>query len=107
MKTTVKIIDKALLPENLCEVTVTMRLDLWRKLCATGIASIADTGEAVQVTFAPSLALIEEALGKPCPVCGGKGRRIEDKGPEELLMWCLTCNGSGHASVPGARLVEK
>lgn len=101
----VEITDEALVPDELCTVSVTMPADIWRRV-SISLAAFTDSEDVFtrmisSVRSAPSLTLIAEALGKPCAKCRGTGNWHEI-GADNAL--CADCGGSGKQSVPGARL---
>jgi len=105
------ITDAALVPDELCDVTVTMSALIWPALLglAHEVAAIsmhddralkADL-EAIKVgPRTPSNERIRAALQQPCPECNGSGM-VPQVG-EEII--CPECDGTKTASVPGARL---
>lgn len=97
----VEITDEALVPEELCMITVTMPFPLWIALVTRkdfNMRDFAEPGSVKESPRVPSLSLIAEALQKPCPSCDGSGCM---SGIESIR--CAECGGSGKQSVPGAR----
>jgi hypothetical protein len=91
-------VQEDVLPEELVDVTVRLPLNEWRALAARGIG--VDRGKIV--AREPANDRIRAALQEPCKRCGGIGERPE-VGPDP----CIDCNGTGKATVPGARLLER
>lgn len=95
----VEITDEALVPDELCTVTVTMPASSLLTLPVKD--PLSRIGPRV-----PSLSLIAEALGNPCGPCNGTGGIVVDpvhnNGYDRAS--CPDCGGSGKQSVPGARL---
>jgi hypothetical protein len=94
------ITDPALVPDELKDITVTMRLSAWSDLLKkAGLEFVAVVGNTQLV---PSNERIREALGRPCPACGGVGTVSGHPRIERVV--CSDCNGTKTASVPGCRL---
>lgn len=93
------ITDPALLPDELCDVTVTMDWDTWRIVQAY-MAEI-HTEDMFRSARVPSNECIRAALAKPCAGCNGTG--LCGFGTAGMGA-CPECNGTKTASVPGARL---
>jgi hypothetical protein len=96
------ITNPALVPDELCTVTITFRAD--SAIVKQAIREGAPVGERT-----PHNALIREALGKPCARCKGDGLdwNPDQPGPkidENSIVVCPDCNGTKTASVPGCRL---
>jgi len=89
----VTVTDAAIVPDELCDYTVTIPGPVWLELM--------DTAESVQralqprATRIPRLSAIFEVLAQPCDTC---------KGTASPLNQCDRCGISGHQGVPGARL---
>jgi hypothetical protein len=114
-KQAVEVTDEALVPDELCTVTVTMRGDRWRALEETareiaGMSNIRWESLEIRSVSSPSLSLIGEALQKPCGKCAG-ARTVEATNAQGQRILgredCPECGGSGRQSVPGARLAER
>lgn len=115
----VDVYDETLLPDELSTVSVTMRADY------VDTFGLYPCDEVKIGPRTPSLSLIAEALGKPCPKCAGakvvcsfchgfddycgdvarcdycNGTRRASEGHAED---CPECGGRGKQSVPGARM---
>ena len=94
------ITDATLVPDELCDVTVTIPFDL----LPTVTLAIYDyrSAEIKAGPRAPSNERIRAALQKPCPSCGGIG--IVSGSPRLDRVICSECHGTKTASVPGCRL---
>jgi hypothetical protein len=98
----VEVYDPAQVPEDLCEVTVTMPAYLWRRakihMSACHYSGDLDQQfKGLKAVSTPALSLIAERLNQPCGTCyGTKGR-----------TFCSACHGTGKQSAPGCRLKEK
>lgn len=107
----VEITDEALIPDELCTVTVTIRADMWRKLVGLWGTATKYPLLSPEPPRAPGISLISEALGKACPKCD-KGLVFNplqmDSAPldHNSIIVCPECGGSGKQSVPGARLKQ-
>ena len=101
-------------------VTVTMNGRVWKLLAdvlnrfqnvletlspAFGNAWYIPIGTSPQPKFTPDKAAIAGALKKPCPFCHGDLTMRRALGLEGADIVCDQCNGTGKATVPGARLV--
>ena len=99
------ITDEAAIPDEFCTVTVTMPAHTWLQTWILMCADVGITHVAAQIgPRAPSLSLIGEALQKPCGKCNGD-KDWTGTGDDGIV--CPECGGSGHQSVPGARLAER
>ncbi len=104
----ITVTDAALIPDELCDVTVTMSAELWRSL-AEHVYECSHTGEfdgrfyKIIPARAPSNERIRAALQKPCPRCEGTGN-VRVNGATVEINICPDCHGTKTASVPGARL---
>lgn len=128
----VEITDETLVPDELTVKTLTLTPRLWQEIInavcdspqAKRVWPLVLEG-VKESTRVPSLSLIAEALAKPCLMCGSHGVVCShchgfddycgDVAPCEYCRGsrmastersepCPDCGGSGHASVPGARL---
>lgn len=92
------ITDESLVPDEFCEVTVTMSIQAWQA-----------TLSKVKGTFPTRVTeqrcvrsdLVRKALSEPCPGCDGKGKIIQGTNT------CPACGGEGTRRVPGARLESR
>jgi Siphovirus Gp157 len=113
--------DPEKIPDAQCYVEGKIQADFWADI----VAWLEKTGYNVKSKFdtrwqlgftnrVPSNTLIREALAGECQRCGGAGDiwirhrhepgDVEEEGHRET---CEACNGTGRASVPGARLTER
>ena len=90
--------DAALLPDELCEVSITATVRDWGTLEWARLKCF-KIGERV-----PKLSAIADALARPCPDCAGSKDDPNDEVHARFKDSCPSCGGSGHAGVPGARL---
>ena len=92
------ITDATLVPDEFCEVTVTLSQRDWKWLQQLAIDDCPEHEDEPITTRVgprtPRLELIRAALEKPCIECGGTNP------PEQ----CRACGGTGLAGVPGAYL---
>jgi hypothetical protein len=115
----VVITDPALVPDELCDVTVTMSAQQYARLCCAIDFSKPKWAEPSMRTGqrVPANERIREAMGKPCPKCGGEGVCCVVSGQQPSICGCglphdkdkqrfvcPECNGTKTASVPGTRL---
>jgi hypothetical protein len=93
----VEIYNEELVPDELCNVTVTLPADVWKN---QSIALAQWPGlRQFEAPRVPSLSRIAEALSKRCGKCvGGKCVNVENN-----IVDCQDCGGTGRATVPGAR----
>ncbi len=104
------ITDPALVPDELCTVTVEMSAIAWQELLA--LAGAEKDYASAKVMREPWNALIRTELAKPCHDCEGRGHQRdlvfeEHISPDTLGRWrtlCSSCGGTGKRSVPGCRL---
>ena len=104
-KQAVVVTDEAMVPDEYCTVMVKMSCRSWR---AVAVAFEDDPRFSAECgPRVPSLSLIAEALGKPCPRCSGKKYvNVPDtwiSGQTEDVQ-CSECGGTGLECVPGCRL---
>ena len=93
------ITDATLVPDELCDVTVTMTLELWAAAAIFFGEDLVGTRVGPRT---PSNERIRAALQKPCPSCGGIG--AVSGSPRLDRVICSECHGTKTASVPGCRL---
>jgi Gp157 protein len=93
-----EIYDASLIPDELCDKTVTLPLSIWRQalseLSNGTLRQVAAV--AVESKIEPSAVRIREALAKPCQECLG-----------HPMADCDACSKTGKAIVPGARLATR
>lgn len=98
----VEITNEAMVPDDLCTVTVTIPWKVWKTVIER--TSLLKNCAFKEITSrVPSLSLIAEALQEPCLKCDGEGRI----GDARFTVSCPECGGTGRASVPGARLRQR
>ena len=102
--------DASLVPDELCDVTVTMSAFEWSVACRELFRGSAH-GERIfresKTVRTPSNERIRAALAKRCQFCVRPGwySDHEEFGPGGRR--CDGCGGTGHELVPGARLEER
>jgi hypothetical protein len=109
-KQAVVISDESLVPDELCNVTVTMSADDWeyivhqmkRNVPSVDRASDQEISGRFRVKREVSLSLIGEALQRPCQECHGEA--VDQSGTG---FPCSACGGSGKAGVPGCSLAPR
>ena len=107
-KQAVEVSNEALVPDELCTVTVTMPADTWALRIAGEFPGIGSWPNLKIGPRTPSLSLIGEALQRKCEACEGRGHPRDPVFEEHISPdTCGERGGSGHASVPGARLAER
>ena len=95
--------DAMMVPDEYCEVTVTIAAAAWEWLQEMAV-TMKPPGEPLTVRVGPRtprLELIRAALEKVCPGCNGSPQNAVSK---ELGMTCGSCGGTGLQGVPGAYL---
>lgn len=104
----VVVTDETLVPDEYCQVTVTMRFQMWKEICAQcGDALVATTKTGPRT---PRLSTIAEALNAPCPRCDGNGvveawgELDDDAEYRPAENPCKECQGTGKQSVAGCHL---
>lgn len=105
--------DESLLPDDVCNVHVTMSASIWSDFLVA-LSKVPGVDPAVIETLrtepvrVPVLSRILEALNKPCRSCDkGLVFNPHEPGPEineNSIINCPDCNGTGRASVAGTRL---
>ena len=101
-KQAVEVTDESLVPDELSSFTCAFS-GANNSVLLRYLRSLSEIDAGIRVSRTPSLSLIGEALGKPCVDCNGYGT----KGGAKDDPVCPGCGGSGHQSVPGARLAER
>lgn len=114
-----EIYDPALVPDELCRVTVEMPVSVWRMMVARAQWAGVEEGHPDQLRSGvkigprePSNSAIREALAKPCPHCD-HGKIFNPLGMDSdpithtSIIDCPACGGSGKNSVAGARLLPR
>ena len=102
-KQPVIVTDPALVPDEFCEVTVTMSAAAWawaQRLIASDIAS-PNTFTARVGPRTPRLELIRTAMEERCEMCRDHAGTVIIDGRRDT---CFACGGTGLAGVPGAYL---
>ena len=105
----VVVTDETLVPDEYCQVTVTMTADLWRSV-SEHVYQCESTGEFDGEIFqtlpkrTPRLSAIAEALNAPCPHCKGQGLTDQDSDGPCPSKQCSECQGTGKQSVAGCHL---
>lgn len=93
------IYDEALVPDEYKIATVSFPAQQISALLRAGVIDILKTTTDV------NNATVREALGAPCWLCEGHGDKPKNSMGE--FESCSECGGSGKASVPGARLLDR
>ena len=100
------ITDAALIPDELCDLAVTIPWSTWKMLCGSAEPALKLIESAAPLmklgSPMPSNERIRAALQQPCPSCGGIG--IVSGSPRLGRVICSECHGTKTASVPGCRL---
>lgn len=113
-KQPVIVTDPALVPDEFCEITVTMSAAAWawtERICRESDAATIHDGPTYTRRVGPRtprLELIRAALEARCGCCVGTGQEVfvSDNGHEEVeeRKLCRECGGTGKQGVPGAYL---
>ena len=110
-KQAVEVTDESLVPDELCTVTVTMPMDVWKNLCGSAAPALklleAAAPQLKLSPRVPSLSLILSRLSDACPKCNGACSHSGDGTQGHIQVMCPECGGSGHQlrarSAAGAR----
>lgn len=113
----VDVYDESLVPDELCDFEGRIPGMAWLRIIDLlerhYVPTVDRESMLAHVTGAmkraPRKSLIGDALNKKCenPLCGGSGEILPSGPSDAPVEVCPDCNGSGKASVPGCRLLDR